>query len=150
MTRGDITKIFIDASFFVGEARETDPHHLETLLLIDRLSPAYRLFTSNLVIAETLTILSIRTSRHSSVKFGEKIFENIRQGGILEVFIDEPREQLAWQIFRLITNKDVSFVDCSILQTMKEFNVNTLLTFDTHFTQFQKEFRFNVNRPDGF
>lgn len=138
-------KIFIDASFWIAQFRKDDAHRQKALALSKLLKPVQPVYTNNLVIYESLTVIAIRVNRGRAIDFGRSIFEGIDRGAVLSSVADETRERKIWEIFQNISKKDVSFTDCSILQTIKEFDIDRLFTFDRHFELFQKEFRFKIN-----
>jgi predicted nucleic acid-binding protein len=124
-----MTNIFIDtsvdpeddnyetASGFFKEIRENSP---------------YRLYTTNLVFYETVTLIRSRIGIAESIRFGQSLF---RSKGIQTIFVDHALEEKAFEIFTTHTDKDYSFIDCASFAVMEELGLQNAFTFDKHFAQ---------------
>lgn len=137
--------LFLDTSYLFALYATTDPHHQSALDLAARIPANTKVFSNNLVLYETLTVLTFKQSRQASIAFGKLTFASIENGQLSNPLINEAREQHSWRIFRSIRAKDVSFVDASILATIEEFEIKTLFTFDRHFIRFAKPYSFEIN-----
>ena len=136
--------IFVDSNVWIAWFNKQDFDHDKAKKLIQNLPPASLLLTSNLVIYEVLTVLSIRADRKKALKFGEWFFPLVSSRAINEVFIDEPLEYQTWAYFEKIKQKNISFADCASVVVAKEFGAREILTFDRHFKIFQKDFNFQI------
>lgn len=137
-------RVFFDSSFWVARYRQGDAHEKDAHELLKSVSDV-ELYTNNLVIYETLTVLSQRAGKIQSLKFGRYIFDGIDDGNLYAAIFDEAPEHQTWKIFQNGPHKAISFVDCSILATIKEYRIDALLSFDKDFKQFQQPYKFKLN-----
>lgn len=137
------SKIFADANYFIALANEKDSLYAKALAVSQDLEKrAVQLYISNFVFLEVVTILSQKRNREVANKTGLYLLSNPH---ISHVHIDEQLHKESWDIFQDISQKNISFVDCSIIAAMKAERVSTLLTFDqTDFRQLQKPYGFNL------
>jgi len=135
-------KVFVDSSFLVALYNLSDTLHDKTSEVNTRLASSDPdLYVSNYILLEVLTVLSQKIGRSKSVDIGERI---IHDGQIKVVHITEDLQELSWDIFRSTGNKNMSFVDCSILAVMQDRGLRYLLTFDkTDFTSLRRQFGFS-------
>lgn len=138
-------RVFFDSSFWVAQYHEGDAHVRNADRLLEMIPDDAELYTNNLVIYETLTVLSQGAGKVQSLKFGRYIFDGIDHGSLYTAIFDEARERQTWKIFQAVPQKDISFVDCSILATIKEYRIDTLLSFDKDFKRFQQPYKFKLN-----
>ncbi|MBI2029466.1 PIN domain-containing protein [Candidatus Gottesmanbacteria bacterium] len=132
--------IFFDSNYYIGLVNKLDSTYLQSIILSNRLKKEpYKPIISNLVFLEVVTVISQRVGRKTSIKTGESLKNN---AGIIKIY--DELEEKTWDIFKKIQQKDVSFVDCSTLVLLKEKKIEKLVTFDTHFKKFSKQFRFSV------
>lgn len=135
-----VPKVFFDTSFYVALNNPSDSLRPRAKTLLQHLSTFdHNSFSSNFVFLETVTVLSQKIGRNVAINFYENAVS-----GVNEIKINENLEERTWRIFKSIQNKDVSYVDCSILATIEEFRIGTLVTFDRHFDTFQSDFSFTV------
>jgi len=135
-------KVFIDTNYFVALINPVDSLHKKSLLLARKIKQAnYKLFTTNFVFLEAVTVVSQRVGRAVGVQLGKKL---LNQDYLQVVHIDEQLQQSSWEIFRKIRKKDMGFIDCSILAVLNSLNIKKLLTFDQEdFAGLKKRFRFS-------
>ena len=132
--------IFIDTSFFCAFYNDKDSQFKKSLSHIDILN-THNIYTSNFILLESYTVISQRVSKQIAVEFGETI-KNVSKIKIIE--IDNSLELDTWEIFKIVQNKNMSYVDCSTIAVMKENSIKQILTFDKHFQKLQKEFGYLV------
>ena len=122
-------KIFVDTSAFVAIENDEELNYFLAQSILEKVdSSKATLVTSNYVIAETLTVLSQRVSKKVAIKFQE---EDVPA---LEVIrIEKSTEEVAFEIFKKLDSKNVSFVDCTSFALMKQFGITTAFTFDKDF-----------------
>ena len=119
--------IFTDASAIVSLYSSTDPNHHLAKAIMSNLK-ADQLIISNFVYAEITTIISQRVSKEKAILAGNYMKENFK------IFrLTEEIENLAWEIFKKQTSKNVSFVDCSTIALFQKGVFDKLFTFDTDF-----------------
>jgi len=123
--------LFIDSSAFVALRSVEDPSHRQAVALMQTIGDGYSEFiTSNFIIAESTTVISQRVSHYDAVDFREHDLSSIRV-----VSISEELEEQAFEIFRNLTSKNISFVDCTSFAVMRSLGITTAFAFDSHFKQ---------------
>lgn len=125
-------EVFVDSSAYVAVKNIDDPHHKASVDILAKLTSAHTpLVTSNYVLAESITVISQKVSHQAAVDFREK---NILETRIVRVS-DELEDQ-AFEFFRTLTSKNVSFIDCTSFALMRSLGLTTVFSFDEHFTQY--------------
>lgn len=119
--------IFADASAIVSLYSLTDPNHSRAKAIMDNLT-FDQLITSNFVYAEIITIISQRVSKEKAILVGNYIKENFKFFRLTEEI-----EDLAWELFKKQTSKNVSFVDCTTFALYKDGAFDKVFTFDKDF-----------------
>ncbi|MBL7159235.1 PIN domain-containing protein [Candidatus Microgenomates bacterium] len=134
-------RLFVDSNFFIALFNPTDALNQKALTISKKLKKENpRLYISNFVFLEVVTVLSQRVSRKAAISLGNHLLKD-RQLEIIH--IDKQLNKLTWKIFQNIKKKNVSFVDCSILAAMKAEGIKKLLTFDqSDFLSLKKYCRF--------
>lgn len=120
-------RIFADASAMVSFYDPKDGNHTKAQKLASK-SLRDPLLISNFVFAEIVTILSQRVDKQNAILAGEYIKENFTI-----IKITEDMEDLAWEIFKKQTSKNVSFVDCTTFALYKNGAFDKAFTFDSDF-----------------
>ncbi len=123
--------IFIDTSAWYALSSVRDAVHLEANRLLA--SVQERLFTSDYVIDETLTLFRSRGENVHALTFGAEVID-----GALAEIISVSRTDFAraWDVFRHYSDKDWSFTDCTSRVVMERLGVQRAFAFDDHFRQF--------------
>lgn len=123
-------RVFVDASAVIALLIETDSNHRRAAEIAARLESEHaELITSSMVIAEVLTVLSIRFSKPLALQFGERVFKN-------EIDVIHPNVMLfesAWNVWKEEARKDVSFVDAMSFAIIDAQDITTAFSFDKHF-----------------
>ncbi|EKD84559.1 MAG: hypothetical protein ACD_38C00197G0003 [uncultured bacterium] len=119
--------IFMDASAVVSLYSLTDPNHRPAKNIIYKLA-SDQLITSNFVFAEIITILSQKVSKEKSTFAGNYIRKNFKI-----IRLTAEIEELAWEIFKKQTSKNVSFVDCTTFALYQQGLFDKAFTFDSDF-----------------
>ena len=96
-------------------------------------TPFRRLYTSNYVIDEALTLLRTHCGHRVAVSL-RKTLEASRLLNVL--WITESLEKAAWGIFEKHTDKEFSFTDCTSFALMEAEAIRNVFTFDQHFSQY--------------
>jgi len=130
--------VFIDSNYYCALFNREDALHNKARKLKINLESSH---TSNFVLLESYTVISQRSGRKQAVYFGEHMHNQYQTNVLL---VSPEVEQLSWDIFKKIKNKNMSYVDCSILALIKLNNIKTLLSFDNHFKNYQSEFNFKL------
>lgn len=126
--------IFIDTSAFYAMEVEEDINHRSAVKVRKKIAEnSYGLpVTTNLVLAETITLLRLKAGFDEAVAFGEKVFAS---RSLQVVKVDEGIEKRAWRLFRRYSDKRLSFADCASFAVMRELKISKAFTFDDHFSQ---------------
>lgn len=140
--------IFTDSSAWIAWFKKDDSNHQRAQQIIESQIPAdIPLLTSNLVLYEVLTVLSMRAGKNRSLEFGKWFFEKALPSETIQyVFVNEAQENKAWNLFCSIKNKDISFTDCASAIISKEWDVREILTFDQDFLEFKRIFGIEIFR----
>lgn len=133
-------EIFIDASFFCAFYNENDALFKKASSYIELLNTK-KIFTSNFILLESYTVISQRVSKKAAIEFGKTI-QNMPEIKIIKV--DQDLEKSSWEIFEIIADKNMSYVDCSTITLMQENSIRQLLTFDSHFKKHTKQFGYKI------
>ena len=134
--------IFIDSSYLIALGNPIDSLHNRAKEIAAHLVKTdHAFFITNFIFLEVVTVLSQRQGRKSALEVGTSL---LIAPSIEMLHIDPQLQQETWSIFHSVAFKDISFVDCSIIATMKAQGISTLLAFDTHFKKLQKHHRFSL------
>ncbi len=136
------SRVFVDSNYFVALFNSSDTLHTGALDPARRIdSQDTPLVISNLVFLEVVTVLSQRRGRRVAIEVGEHLLTNSL---ITIIHVDELLQRESWRIFQNSKEKNISFVDASIIAIMQSERIGTLLTFDVQdFKKLQKLYRFN-------
>lgn len=135
--------IFVDSNVFIALYNPFDTLHDQALHIgqvLDR--PTTTLIVSNYIFLEVVTVLSQRRGKMVSNSVGDML---LNHPNVQIIQVDEFSHRATWNIFQKLSNKNVSFVDCSTAVLMHNEGIHTLLTFDKKdFKSFQKTYRFRL------
>lgn len=132
-------RIFVDSNYFIALFNPTDTLHDHAKKIAAHLDSAKCILViSNFIFLEIVTVLSLRQGRQSALEAGAYL----RSSFFEVVHVDYELHQETWDVFRSVQVKDISFIDCSIIATLRTEGIRTLLTFDTHFKKLQRDYRF--------
>ena len=125
-----MSQIFVDSSaWFIVYDKRSERHQAASKLLRET---ADLLITSNLVFAETLSLMTKRLGKSAALEFGL----NIRSSGKVRVIhLDAAMEESAWTYFERYRDKSWDFIDCSSFALMDALKLSRAFTFDSHFAQ---------------
>ena len=123
--------IFIDTSALLAILNESDQvHQSAKQAWIEILSSDSVIFSSNYVIIETTALLQHR--------FGIKalrLFENNMQPVIKIIWVDEQVHKLGMGILMAANRRNLSLVDCTSFEIMRQARLVNGFTFDPHFSE---------------
>lgn len=132
--------IFIDTNFLCALYNEEDSLHKKARVIWPTLGHFYYT-VSNFILLEAYTILAQRASKIQAISFGNYAR---KENPYTIVWIDRNFENDIWEIFKLMKNKNFSYVDASILAVMKKEKISHLLSFDAGFKNLQNQFKFQL------
>lgn len=126
-------KCFVDTSGFVALYRKHDAHHDEALTIWNQLRKEdVLLYTTRDVLGETIILVRRREGFQQALLCGNDLWDS----PVLEILRPGQREdQLAWELFKKYSDKELSFVDCVSFAVMKELRILYAFTFDKDFEE---------------
>ena len=123
--------IFIDTSAFYALMDRSDGYHekakqLWTFLLDKNVS----FKTTNYIIIETLALIQSRLGFEAAHLYSGDIL------GLIDIlWVDEPRHNLAFELWLSLGRKKLSLVDCVSFITMRHYRLENVFGFDRHFAE---------------
>lgn len=121
--------IFVDTDAFVALIKKNDSNHIKAKNIFQKLQGmSIEFTTSNYVFSEAITILSQKVNHATAVKFidamlsSENIFNIKRADGAIE--------DVAINIFKDQTSKNISFVDCTNMAFVRKIGLDAIFSFD--------------------
>ena len=136
--------IFLDTNVLVALYNRKDLLHKKAVKIFKTVSQKKnRLVISNYVLLEIYTILSQKGGKKKAIEFG-KIVRNQKPFLIKQITGD--LEEKTWQAFAKIKDKNLSFVDCSIIALVVSHNYQ-LATFDKKIIKLKEQFGFTIYTP---
>ncbi len=118
--------IFVDASCYVSLLKPRDSNHEKAVDWWRSTPKDAQFVTSQAVLGEVLTVGSQRHDRGLTIAFVEQILS----GNTTIILETAPLVARAWELFKGVTKKDVSWVDCYSLAIIEAYKMKTVLTFD--------------------
>lgn len=125
--------IFIDTGIFVALRNADDELHARSEeLMRNALKGGFgRICTSDYVVDEAITTALMRTKRHDlAIDLGTYIIESPR---ITRLWIAEDSFEMAWEKFKALSDKPLSFTDCASLALMEKNRIKQIMSFDSGF-----------------
>ncbi|MCL4417789.1 MAG: PIN domain-containing protein [Actinobacteria bacterium] len=124
-------KLFIDTSAFFAIINARDLNHDIALKFFKNDIDNFKVFSSDFIISETLTLIRRKMGSSIAFSWGEKILQSnflkILYSGE-NIFFD------SWKTFIKYEDRDFSFVDCTSFIHMKENEIRQCFCFDTYFS----------------
>jgi len=130
---------FIDSNIFIAFVNKRDRDHARSLDLMDRARKGeFGLpYTSDYVFDEAVTTALVRTGRlGAAIKVGKVILgskDDAVPSFARLIRVEESSFAEAWAAFRAGRFEGLSFTDHTILAQLREFKIDTLISFDTDF-----------------
>lgn len=135
-------RVFVDASAYISSLNKKDLNHKKAMSLSqDLFQKGAEFITSNLVVYEVYTILSLKVDKKIAIGFHRKIKEE----RLSIIYMREEFEEAAWQIFEKEKSKNVSFFDCTSFAIIKKFKINSVFSFDHDFARFSRQEGIKLN-----
>ena len=127
----EIENVFIDTSAFYALMDRSDSYHQKAKKLWTFLLDEEIYFkTTNYIIIETLALLQNRLGFEAAHLYSSDILELV---DIL--WVDEPRHNLAFELWLSLGRKKLSLVDCVSFITLRHFRLENVFGFDRHYDQ---------------
>lgn len=143
MSTEQSSRIFVDSNYVVALFNPTDGLHKNALEIASAIEAQQRpLVISNFIFLEIVTVLSQRRGKDVAREVGQYL---LGHPFVTVIHADESLQRETWEIFQNVDDKNISFVDSSIIAIMQAEDINTLLTLDTHdFKKLQKQYKFKL------
>lgn len=131
-TRSDV---FVDTSGWARYLNRLDPLHAEASQAFRHVTEqGSRFVTTNYVLGELIPLMTVR-ARISRLEVLSAV-DRIRALPFLSVvYIDQSRDDAAWELLHRYSDKDWSLVDAASFVVMQSFSITEALTTDHHFEQ---------------
>jgi uncharacterized protein len=123
-------RTLVDTSAYFAFYAANDAFHARAVSIAS--NARRRLYTTNLIVAETHALLLNRVGRAIAVRF----LINSDRGGAVVVRIKHTDELRAREIIFSQTDKEYSLTDATSFAVMERLRIGTAFTFDRHFAQF--------------
>lgn len=125
-----MNRVFVDTSAWYALYDRRDGCH-EAASRFLKETPAL-LITSNLIFAETLSLMTKRLGKTLALNFGRKLRAS---GRVRILHLDAALEESAWGNFERYHDKPWDFIDCASFALLDSLKLAQAFTFDAHFTQ---------------
>ncbi len=125
--------IFIDTGIFVALRNAADRDHQRAKELMKRVLRAEfgAIYTSDYVIDEAITTALARTKRlELAIDVGEYVLSSPR---IKKLRVSEDVFNAAWERFKSLKERPMSFTDCTSLALMEKSGIGRIASFDSGF-----------------
>jgi predicted nucleic acid-binding protein len=123
-------KIFIDTGYVIALANQRDDYHSQAIALGQKFKQA-ELLTTDAVLLEIGNGLA-SYYRPQAVAIIEKLLNSPQ---IQIVHLTPSLFQEAFALYKQYQDKSWGLVDCSSFVVMKQYDIQTALSFDKHFAQ---------------
>ena len=135
--------VFIDTWGWIALGHWKDARHHEVKALYKELrSQGARLYTSDYVLDELITLLFRRAAFEEADRFVEGLFHASEQRLLTIERITSDRFAYTWAFRKKLQDKPrISFTDLTSMAVMEELGIERVLTDDDHFDQVGMGFR---------
>ena len=121
--------VLVDSDAFISSLRKTDKNHERAKKITRQLiSQNFSFVTSNYVFSEVVTVLSLREGRDLALDFIRQVKNPASQ--YETYWIERSIEEIAIEIYKKQTSKNVSFTDCTNMALMELHNIPLIFSFD--------------------
>ncbi len=123
---------FIDTGVFIAYRNRRDNHNkIADALMRDALKgKCGQLYTSDYIYDESVTLALMRTKNMGVIK---DVSDTILSPRVEMVFVGEVLFESAMEIFMKYLDRNISFTDAVSIAVMREYDIDRILSFDSHF-----------------
>jgi predicted nucleic acid-binding protein len=108
-----------------------DTNHLRAKKILGAFSIKDELFVANLVLQESVTVISRKIGQKQALDFLKKF----KKTNTREIFVDRKLTAKVWRIFKKQTKKSTSFIDCANLVIAQELKIDKIFSFDKFYSK---------------
>jgi uncharacterized protein len=126
-----ILQLLIDSSALLAMIDIDDKYHRPATQFARSHAKAI-FYLPETVFIETMVLVKARLGIEPAVKLGKRLMESACF--LVTPWTPEDR-QATWEIFSLYTDKNWSYVDCSLLAAARRLRISEIFTFDQYFDQ---------------
>jgi predicted nucleic acid-binding protein len=121
--------MMVDTGAWYAIADRSDRHHLAARHFYLEQAPRGSLTTTDLIVAETWTLISAHLGRTAAVTF----WATLRETRIPIITLDAVDVEAAWHIAHAFPDQTFSFTDCTTFAVMERLALAEAFAFDSHF-----------------
>lgn len=126
-------RALIDTGAIYAFVTRTDPHHESATQLVREWLSGQGVFVlTDVVFAETMTLLKARLNSEIALKVGRELRKNPAYAWLS---LGEEGERETWSVFQRFADKEWSYTDCAILAMARRERIPSVFAFDHHFSQ---------------
>jgi len=127
-------EVFVDTGFWFAYLVRKDTHHLSSVKTMKKLmSEGTLLSTSELVIAETYTLLMRKVGATAALKFLDLLELQVSEGFTKIYFVDWPVMSQSRGILQKYADHPISFTDATSATLVVKHCIPAIATYDRHF-----------------
>lgn len=134
--------ILVDTGAWYAIADRSDQHHQTARRFYLKHAPRGSFITTDLVVAETWTLLNARLGHGTALTF----WDTLRETGTPVLTAEAVDLEAAWHIAQAFPDQTFSFVDCMTFAIMERTGVTQAFAFDAHFLVY----RYGPHRKRAF
>jgi predicted nucleic acid-binding protein len=124
-------QLLIDLSALLAMIDARDKYHPAAATFV-RANMTASFYLPETIFVETMVLTKARLGSKSAIELGDRLMNSSH---FLIVYLTTEDRRTTWDIFRRYTDKEWSYVDCSILAVARRNQVTDVFTFDHHFEQ---------------
>jgi predicted nucleic acid-binding protein len=134
--------MLVDTGAWYAVADRSDRHHQKARRFYLSEAGRGRLLTTDLIVAETWTLISAHLGRPAALTF----WSTLRATRVPILALDPVDLEAAWRIAEAFPDQTFSFTDCTSFAIMERLGVPDAFAFDRHFLVY----RFGPRRDRAF
>ena len=134
--------MLVDTGAWYALADRSDRHHKRARRFFLEEAPHGRLVTTDVIVAETFTLVGAHLGRDAALAF----WERLRAARIPVVTLEAVDLDAAWRIVLAFPDQAFSFTDCTSFALMERLGDHDAFAFDAHFLIY----RFGLRRQRAF
>ena len=126
-----VETLFVDTGAWYAIADRSDRHHHQAVQFYpEALRDHHHLTTTNLVVAETYTLIRRALGHAPAVTFLEKTAASPR---IRRIYTDRALDDTAEEILKRFHDQNFSYTDAASFAVMQHYGIKQAFAFDQHF-----------------